>query len=387
MNVAVRLALAPEPCLPLVELVGASLDPQRPWKHVTWRPSQVEAKPIPSSECLTPPSDIKYCWYVDYKQGSQPPPVPCDIVALCNNLIGAVLEYDSYTLQRANYTVQVVALLPDWPEIRRCITGYLVVPPTPRIPFYFLDGLRSAKPSFKMNTMYFVGGGRDPDKNPDPLGENIMNLDLSLECSTDDLNAKTWCDGDMSNVDDNILIVMSVNDGTIITPSNEIFAFASINAKQIRPGFMYNITAKAKETEWPYRAAEATLERQLVNTGPSPLMIIKCARACNLQRLLATEQLELVAICSNGCLNTVAIMYHWMVDQEGIGPVDLTIHSVQGKAKDVGLKNMTILPGVFTPGAKVSVRLLANYYPTTPEEISEYQDLYDQYKEYQQNKP
>lgn len=381
------LALAATPCLPMLELDGASQNPQRPWMYVTRRPMQVKVKPIPSEDCEGLPSDIMFCWYVDYKQGGQLPPVPWETVAQCKNQTGPVLEYAAYTLLRANYTVQVVAMLPDTQEPLRCVTGYFVVPPTPRVPLYFRGGLRTVVPHRSGNYL-IVAGGRDPDKRPDPLKSHIMKLEMSWECSTNDLNAKTWCDGDLQNVNPDIFQANTILDNDLPL-YNELYAIGYVNVSYIRPGYIYNFKAKARETEWPYRTAEATTERHILNTGPAPIVWIKCYEPCDLQRMLPTDELRLEAICDffHYCIDSVSIFYQWMVDQEGVGPVDLTVHSVQGKGKGVGLNKLTIRPGAFKPGAKIKVHLRTNYYPTTPDEVNIYQYFYDDYKEFQENKP
>lgn len=382
-SISVEVVRAATPCIPMVKLEGAAQNPLRPWKYVTWRPMQITAKPIPTEECENPPSNITYCWYVSNQQDAQPSPVQCDIVAECEYLTGPTIQYDIYTLQRANYTVQVAAMLPGSGLAPRCFTGFFVVPPTPRIPLYIRGGKKSFLAHGVLLIYFFVGGGRDPDKPP---GENLMKLDIKWECYTEDNDAKNWCNGPINST-------RIFSQATILNQESFVKQYASyalgyVTTSEVRRDVSYNMTVKAKELEWPYRTTETTLQQKmLLNTGTTPPIMIKCSGPCDLMRLVPTEEVTFEVMCYYNCL-AIDTMYEWAVFQDSKDqPVDLTVSSKEGKSKGIKMDKLTILPGTFRTGAQVIVQVKATYFPTAPSDISSYKSENDYYYFYQIGQP
>ncbi|MPC70418.1 hypothetical protein E2C01_064667 [Portunus trituberculatus] len=361
---------------------GAATNPLRPWKYVTWQTMQITAKAIPSEECENPPSNVTYCWYVTNQQGMQPSPVPCEIVTECEYVTGPSIQYDTYTLNRANYTVQVAAMLPGSGLAPRCFTGFFVVPPTPRIPLYIRGGPRSFLAHGIVVIFFFVGGGRDPDKRP---GSDLMKLDIKWECHTDDLEAKKYCNGSMDNNSNMVFQKVTILEDEERLSDYKSYAMGYFTMSYFRHGFSYNLTVKAKELEWPYRTAETSLqERRLLNTGTTPPILITCSRPCELERLTPTEEVTFEILCYYNCLPGVDIMYEWAVFQnDKDSPVDLTVSSKEGKSRGVNMDKLTILPGTFRKGAKVIVQVKANYFPSNPKQINVYNDENSFYEYYQ----
>lgn len=127
----------------------------------------------------------------------------------------------------------------------------------------------------------------------------------------------------------------------------------------------------------------------MLKTGPTPPLIVACYPNGEVQRVPPTEKVNLVAICLDEypCLPGVPINYTWSVQQEGFEPLDLTIHSEQGRASGLDMQTLTLLPGALRPGARMAVEIRGHYAPTTPQAISTYQKEAERYKKYQDENP
>lgn len=370
-----RAALAAEtvtttPCLPKVVLEGASPSPQQPWLYAAWQHVQIRARLVPTSECQRLPDEAEYCWHLDHRQGeAAPQPAECGSVTRCSP--SPVLARPPYNMTLANYTLQALVRLPGTQEPRRCLTAYFTVQPSPILPFGFAYGPRFVSPHHEQGPAFFIGF-KDPDKDP-ALTSSSNRFDYSSSCITDDERAKQACERNFNQIPG--------------SPQQGIPYGGFVIQMGMRPGYSYNITLLATEKEWPHRSVETFQEMIMLKTGPNPNLVIECQPLCELQRVLPTEKIYLSAKCiwTPLCLEGVPINYTWHVEQEGRGPLDLTVHTEQGRASGVGFQNLTILPGALQPGVRMAVQVRAHYAPTTPWEIKVYQDAVDEYNEYQEN--
>lgn len=361
--------VAMTPCLPKVVLEGASPSPRRPWLYAAWQHVQIMARLVPTSECQRLPDEAEYCWHLDHRQGeAAPQPVECDAITRCSP--SPVLARPPYNMTRANYTVQALVRLVGTKPPRRCLTAYLTVRASPALLFGFAYGPRFVLPHQELGPAFFIGF-KDPDKDP-ALKSSLIDSKYSLSCVTDDERVKKACEKKINFTPDSPQ-QGSPYQGTVIQMG-------------MRPGYSYNITVVAAEKAWPHRSVQTFQEMIMLRTGPTPNLVIECHPLCELQRLLPTERIYLYAKCiwTLLCLEGVPVNYTWRVEQEGRGPLDLAVHSEQGRASGVGLQNLTLLPGALQPGIRVAVQVRAHYFPTTPSEIQIYQDAVEEYKEYQE---
>lgn len=372
------------PCIPNVLLDGAAQDSERPWKYEVWQQVEFKTSLVPSDECRQLPEELEYCWQLDHRRGpTPPPPTNCDSVTNCSS--NPVLAPALYSLTRANYTLQVLVRLAGKPQPSRCLTGYFVVQPIPKLSLRFAHDTRYISPYVKLFPFY-VRGLADPDMNP-ALGDKKTRLNLKVKCSSDDRNAWRWCKTDFKNIDDWMIEV----DQPPLTPDPDLFYGLLRIDSSVRPGYWYNFTARITELEWPYRSSEASQDARVLRTDPTPDLHIITLREEGEQqelhgseglRLLPTEKIHLSTVCMS-CLPSVPINYKWTVQQVGLQPVDLEKHTEERLSSGVGLSNITLLPGALDPSLRMTVEVQSHYAPSSAEEKAVYTKAVEEYRKFQ----